>query len=279
MDKQFCVIVAFFHEAMTPGDPITLLSYFIGIGPILTVIPAVESYRTDRSAVIAFPVVFGLLSQVLTIGAITPLYYLAFFLSGGRARFDTTTSITKAQAQAIIFGLIVGAGIVSICMVKFQNPIVTALWQPYPVFMAVATLLYLTIKRPIRAESGFGTIQLFHIISFISASLLHLANLWPRRSDFEALKALYVPSLAPLVDTLTPAKAHDFLKWDLTFSLLSTGIAQLWFVSDVIEIPFILFWYLIAIPIFGPGAAVIAVSMWREGQIGDRPVIMKEKET
>lgn len=56
------------------------------------------------------------------------------------------------------------------------------------------------------------------------------------------------------------------------------GIAQFWFVSDLIEIPFILLWYVVAVPFFGLGAAVIAVNLWREGQIGDRLAMAKEKE-
>lgn len=144
--------------------------------------------------------------------------------------------------------------------------------------MAVATFLYLTIKRPGHAESGFDVIQFFYFVSLIGASLFYLVELWSRWSDLEALKALYIPSITPLVGAPTPVQVHDFLKWDLTFALLSTGIAQLWFVSDVIEIPLILLWYLIAIPLLGPGAAVIAVNMWREGQIGDHFVMVKEKE-
>lgn len=263
---------------MTPGDPFTFLNYSLSFGSILYIIPAVESFRTGRSVAIAFPVVVGLLGQVCGIGTTMPLYYLVFFLSGGRARFNSTTSITRVHAQAIMFGLTVGAGIPSICMVTSQNPIATAIWQPFPIFMAVATFLYLKIKQPVHAESGFGIIQLFYLVSLVVASLFYLVELWPRRSDLEAVKALYVPSLTPLVGAPTPVQIHDFLKWDLTFALLSTGIAQLWFVSDIIEIPLILLWYLIAIPFIGPGAAVIAVNMWREGQIGDRLGMVKEKE-
>lgn len=256
----------------------TFLYYFIGIGAIFAIVPAVENYRTDRSILMTVPVIFGLLSQVLSIGATTPLYYLFFFLSGGRAKFDSVNPVSKAHAQAIIFGLFVGAAIPSVCMVVMQDPIVTAIWQPYPVFVAAGTVLHLAIRRPNPAESGVNTLQRFYLASFILATSLHFANFWPRRADIEALKVLYLPSLTPLFGASAAAQAHEFLKWDCTFGLLSMGIAQLWFVSELIEIPFILFWYLIAIPFFGPGAAVIAVNIWREGQIGDRLSITKEKE-
>ena len=278
VDKRLCGLVAFFHGAMTSGDPFIHLNYFFTTGSIFYIIPAVEGFRIGRRMGIVFPAVVGLLGQVCSIGATMPLYYLVFFLSGGRARFDSATSITKVHAQAILFGLIVGAGIPSIYMVILQNPISTAIWQPFPIYMAVATFLYLTIKRPGHAESGFDVIQFFYFVSLIGASLFYLVELWFRWSDLEALKALYIPSITPLVGAPTPVQVHDFLKWDLTFALLSTGIAQLWFVSDVIEIPLILLWYLIAIPLLGPGAAVIAVNMWREGQIGDHFVMVKEKE-
>ena len=242
MDKGLCALVVFFHGAMTPRDPFTHLNYFITIGSIFHIIPAVEGFRIGRSMGVAFPVVVGLLSQVCSLGVTMPLYYLVFFLSGGRARFDSATSITKVHAQAIIFGLIVGAGIPSIYMVILQTPIATAIWQPFPIYMAVVTFLYLTIKQPVHAESGFYVIQIFYLVSLVGASLFYLVELWPRRSDLEALKALYVPSITPLVGAPAPVQVHDFLKWDLTFALLSTGIAQLWFVSEIIEIPLILLW-------------------------------------
>ncbi|KXN90487.1 hypothetical protein AN958_04159, partial [Leucoagaricus sp. SymC.cos] len=278
VDERLCGLVAFFHEAMAPGDPITFLCYLISVGAIFAVVPAVENYRTNRSFFMAFPVIFGLLSQALTLGATTPLYYLVFFLGGGRAKFDAATPVTKAHIQAIIFGLFVGAVIPSICMVVMQDPIITAIWQPYPIYMAIGTIAHLAIRRPNPAESGFSTLQRFYLACFILASSYHFAVLWPRLSDIEAVKALLVPSLTPLTNASAPAQSHNFLKWDCMFALLSMGIAQLWFVSNLIEIPFILFWYLIAVPFFGPGAAVIAVNLWREGQIGDRLAITKEKD-
>ncbi|KAF9452848.1 hypothetical protein P691DRAFT_149950 [Macrolepiota fuliginosa MF-IS2] len=279
LDQQLCGLVVFFHEAMVPGDSLTFLYYFIGVGAIFTVAPAVESYRTNRSIFIAFPVLFGLLSQVLTIGATVPLYWLVFFLSGGRAKFDQAIPVTRAHAEAIIFGLFAGAAIPSICMVVMQDPTVTAIWQPYPAYVSVATLLHLAIRRPNHAQSGFSILQLFYLAAFVLASSLHFAVLWPRLDDLEAIKAFLLPVTTPIINADGPAQVLNFLKWDFTFGMVSMGIAQLWFVSELIEIPFILFWYLVAIPFFGLGAAVIAVNLWREGQIGDRLAIAKEKQS
>ncbi len=264
---------------MTPGDPFTFLWYFIGIGSIFVIVPAVESYRTDRSIFVALPVLFGLLSQVLTIGATTPLYWLVFFLSGGRSRFDNATPVTKAHAEAMLFGLFAGAAVPSICMLVMQDPTITAIWQPYPIYVSLATLLHLAVRRPNYTQPGFSIIQLFYLVAFVLASSVHFAAIWPRLSDLEDIKALLVPSLAPLTGADASTQILDFLKWDFTFRLLSMGIAQLWFVSDLIEIPFILFWYFIAVPFCSPGAAIIAVNLGREGQIGDRLAIIKEKES
>lgn len=278
VDKALCGFVAFFHEGMSSGDPLAFLYYFIGTGAIIVLVPAVENYRSGRSFFMAFPVVFGLVSQVLTIGATTPLYYLVFFLSGGRARFSEATSLPKAHVEAIAFGSFIGALIPSLCMLIMQDPTVTAIWQFYPVYVAVATCLHLFIRRPNSAYSGFTVLQRLYLALFLVATSLHFAVLWPRLSDFEDIKALLLPSLTPLTNASVPLQVHDFLKWDYTFGMLSMGVAQLWFVSDLIEIPFILFWYAVAIPFFGLGAAVIAVNLWREGQIDDRLNITKEKE-
>lgn len=264
---------------MTPGDPLTFLWYFISIGSIFSVVPAVESYRTNRSIFVALPVLFGLLSQVLTIGATTPLYWLVFILSGGRSKLDSTIPVTKAHAEAIIFGLLAGAGVPSVCMLAMQDPTVTAIWQFYPIYVSVGTLLHLAVRRPNYAQPGISALQLFYLAAFVLATSAHFAAIWPRLNDLEAIKALLVPSREPLTGASASALVLDFLKWDFAFGLLSMGIAQLWFVPDLIEIPFILFWYIIAVPFCGPGAAVIAVNIWREGQIGDRSTEVKQKES
>jgi len=74
----------------------------------------------------------------------------------------------------------------------------------------------------------FGAIQLFYHMSFVGTSCVY-------------------------------SKVVNFLKWDLTFALLSTGIAQLCFVSDLFKISFILLRYLVDIPFSHPDAAVAAV--------------------
>jgi hypothetical protein len=264
---------------MAPGDPLTFLYYFIGTGAIAVFIPAVENYRSGRSLFMAFPVVFGLLSQVLSIGVTAPLYYLIFFLSGGRARFGEATSLPKAHVEAITFGTFIGACIPSLCMLIMQDPTVTAIGQFYPLYVAVATCLHLFVRRPNYTSSGFTHLQRLYLASFLLATSLHFAVLWPRLSDLKDIKALLLPSLIPLTNASASAQVHDFLKWDYTFAMVSIGVAQLWFVSDLIEIPFILFWYAVAIPLFGLGAAVIAVNLWREGQIDDRLAIAKEKQS
>lgn len=269
LDKALCGFVAFFHTLMTPGAPLTFLTYFLGTAAPIIVIPAVESCRNNRSFSTAYPIIIGILCQTVTVGVTMPIYWLLFIASGAAKPKHTDSGsfiVPQAHAEAIAFGTIVGVVVPSAGLLFLADPHVTAIWQMFPVYLSIAQLAHRAI-RPVSRHpySGYNTIQVLYIGIFIISSSIHLSILWPRRGDVEALRTLFLPSIAVLDPaTAIELQTFDFLKWDFVFTFLSTTLATLWFASTLKQLLALIVWNVIAAPIVGPGATIIGSALWRE---------------
>jgi len=268
-DKALCPLVVFFHNIMDSPTSLSFLSYAIGISGPLILLPLLEAYRVGRHRLMAYPVIWGLLSQTATVGITYPLYWLVFILLEGtrKNRSFSIRSFTQAEAEAMVFGVIMGAVIPSVAMLMMSDAYVTACWQLYPVYMAIAQLAHLQIRPSSKhPQSGYGTMQVLYIGFFILSSSVHISTVWPLKDDFAAIKSLLLPSAS----ALHPSKdinLHllDFLKWDVIIAYSATALAMLWFAKNIKQLLTIVLWYIVAIPILGFGAAVMGVAIWRDG--------------
>jgi hypothetical protein len=253
---------------MTSSTPFSFLTYFLGTGGPFVILPIVEAYRTGQSRLLAYPLVWGLGSQIVTLGAISTVYFFVFLLLDGveRGRKSSLRLITQADAEAIVFGFIAGAAIPTAAMLVLQDPYVTAIWQLFPVYVSVAHFLHLKIRPASQhPQSGHRTIQALFIGCFIFSSSIHISIVWPMISDYDTLKEFFVPSVSMLdPSTDLTLQAFDLLKWDFAFSCASVAVASLWFASNLKQFMAIIAWYIIAIPTIGFGAAAIGVAIWRD---------------
>ncbi|GLB36999.1 hypothetical protein LshimejAT787_0400500 [Lyophyllum shimeji] len=278
VDAALCPFVAFFHAALDEPDAVALLTYFIGTAGSLIVIPAVEGWRAGRSAFLAYPVIFGLLSQVISIGITFPIYWLVFILSGGANM--TRGKISQAHAEAIMFGAIAGATIPSVGLLALRDPVVTAIWQPYPAYVSLAQSAHLAFRSASkRSESGYKTTQFMYIGMLILCSSTHIATIWPLFTDFDTIRRVYIPSVvAPAPSVSAGVRVLHFLKWDMGFGLASSIIATLWFARNLKEVIALAAWNVIAIPVIGPGAALIGAALWRESKFQDTSDVKIKKK-
>ncbi|KAG6909831.1 hypothetical protein DXG01_015104 [Tephrocybe rancida] len=286
VDAILCTLVTFFHAALDEPDAVTGLQYFISISAPLIIIPTIESCRAGRGAFVSLPVIFGLLSQILTIGFTFPIYWLIFIVSGGANigwghRADSI--ITQAHAEAVIFGLFVGAAIPSVGMMVLSDPNVTAIWQPYPAYVSLAQLLHLFVRPPSKhAASGYKTIRALYIGMFIISSSVHIATMWPLFTDIDTILRVYLPSfVVPEHYSAVGTRVLHFLKWDVTFGFGSSILATLWFARSLAEAFILLAWNVLASVLLGPGAALAGAALWRESSLHSQPVDdgLKIKET
>jgi hypothetical protein len=263
---MLCTLVTAFHIAFKSSDSLTLVKYFIGVAAPLVVVPAIESCRPGRSKFIAYPNLFAMASQVVTGAQIIPLYWLCFILTGGAGsgRLNSkNTHISQAAAEAVVFGIIIGAVIPSVAMLVFDDPYVTAIWQFYPLLVSIAQQMHL-LFRPVSRypQSGHQTILGLYIATFIFCSSIHIATVWPMVSDIDTMKRVFVP-LMTLPTTMDNCVFHLF-KWDLGIAFGSSILATFWLANSWSQLIFLVAWSGFATPIFGPGAATMGPFLWRE---------------
>lgn len=82
-------------------------------------------------------------------------------------------------------------------------------------------------------------------------------------SDWAGLRALFVPILEVPVERAQ----MNLLQWDFVFTFGSSYIAALWFSRSADQFILLAFWLVIGGVLLGPGAALTAVYMWREGKL------------
>lgn len=263
-----CPLVSFSHEAIAYPDAISFFTYFVGISAPLPIIPAVEGWRSDRSRYIAFPVIFGILCQTLTVGVMMPIYWLVFIVTGGVDRTKNPT-VSQAHAESIVFGVLVGAVIPSIAMLILEDPQVTAIWQAYPIYVTLAQYALL-IFRPAskHSRSGYSIIRALYISAFIVCSYIHISTIWPLLGNVDAVKSIFIPSrMSPDPSANTGYKVLHLLKWDLFFTFASSMFTTLWFAENLYQLFTLSAWIVVGTPVVGPGAVVTAAFLWRESQL------------
>ncbi|KAG5645880.1 hypothetical protein DXG03_005027 [Asterophora parasitica] len=274
-DAILCPLVTFFHRAFSVPDALSGLAYFLGVGGPLIAIPSVESWRTGRSVLIAYPVIYGLLSQTLTVGLVYPIYWLIFILSGsantgrGGGRPEDA-KITQGHAEAIIFGLLVGAVVPTVGMLVLDDPVVTAMWQPYPAYVSLAQYAHLALRPASKhSDSGYKTIRFLYLALFMISSSVHISTIWPLISkDLTTIQRLFLPTISsPTRSTEAGLRVLHFLKWDLTFGLSAAMFATLWFARDLTESVALVAWNVTVTVALGPGAALAGAALWRESSL------------
>ncbi|KAF8915588.1 hypothetical protein CPB85DRAFT_1560204 [Mucidula mucida] len=266
MDTVLCFYVAFFDSVMHPSI-LPLIAEFGASAATVVILPTVEASRNIRSSILSFPfpVLFGLFYQVMGAGISFPLFALAMIIYGHMDLTNEQARIDLSTAQANLFGLVSGYIIPSLVMYKLNNPIVTALWQPFPAWIALFRACYLLL-RPTGSHTrdGYSTVQATWALTFMLSALAHLSALWDVWGDMDAFAYQFTPHVAiPTAETL-PFAVLVFMQWDMYFTLGGSLLGALWFAHKPNETLTLITWSVIASLILGPGAAMSGALMWRE---------------
>ncbi|KAF7305154.1 hypothetical protein MKEN_01230600 [Mycena kentingensis (nom. inval.)] len=247
IDDALCGFVTFFHIAFTPKVR-PVLHYFFGNALVLLAIPALEAARPGRHYLLGLPVLYGLAMQLFTV---------PFCLYTGSSSFSQTPT------NGLAFGIFIGAAVPSACLILLQDPKMTALWQLFPVWQFAAQSAHLLVRRSAVHGSGFPWIQALYICAFLVASSTHVATVFGGPD----LKHLFVPALSPRIGAQTTLQVLDLLQWDMLFAFASTLLGTVWLGRTRREVLLIALWNVVGSALFGPGAAISAVALWRESHL------------
>ncbi|KAG2348551.1 hypothetical protein BDR05DRAFT_987061 [Suillus weaverae] len=274
LDYRMCALVAFFHALLDPAYRPLVAELMTALAAV-TMIPFVEAAREKRSIFLSMPAVVGVLFQLFSFAVIMPIYYVALILSGaaiGSPVKGRTTKITQGSAEALLFALIAGYIIPTVCMVVFKDLTPTALWQGYPIIMALAQFVHLIIRPSSRyAESGYATIQAMYGLIFVTSAIFHIYYTWPLFFDMQQFQKVLAPQLALSERPLSLSEGvAAVIQWDAVFGIGSTLLVTFWFARGVKEMALLLLWHVLSSVAFGPGAAIAGVLLFREARLNSR---------
>ncbi|KIJ17068.1 hypothetical protein PAXINDRAFT_130597 [Paxillus involutus ATCC 200175] len=278
-------MVAFFHALMDPSYRPLVAELFTTL-TVLTIIPFAEAARARRPFVLRGPAAVCMIFQLASLGVIMPLYSLLFVITGTASLrpgpFTTRgTKINQANAEALLFALVLGYIVPTLCMLVYEDPMVTAIWQVFPLLTEFSQFAHRVIRPPSKyIESGHRTVMATFGLVFVASAALHATYMWPLLGDWEALEVMVVPSLGaldPAATSLTEGVAA-FMKWDIIIGAGSTMLSTLWMAGDLVQCLAIVLWYGVATVLIGPGAAIAGVLLWKEAKLNGGSQVEKVRE-
>ncbi|KAK0498254.1 hypothetical protein EDD18DRAFT_1378600 [Armillaria luteobubalina] len=251
-DSGLCGIFSVFNVAMKP-ELMPFLVYFIGtLAPAAVLFQSFESARKGRRFTTSHSaLLFGILGQLVTFAAVMPFYWLYQILSGNLER-QKGGRMTQAQAEAAVFGVLIGWVIPSVAMVAVQDPRITGLWQIAPIIDFIAGSIYLLFHPlAVHSQSGFRTMQIAYIGAF----------LWQHPS-------IYLPFSTPTEGILWHT-ANTF-QWDFSVGVGCCIFGSLWFSRSISQAIGLVVWIVVGSVAVGPGAAFTAIALWREVRLNTK---------
>ncbi|KAA1474976.1 hypothetical protein DENSPDRAFT_805038 [Dentipellis sp. KUC8613] len=278
VDEMLCTLVTFFHAAMQPENLPLDIDFALSMAALVA-LPSIEAARQGRSLLLALPVAVGVY-QLFGAGTIMPAYWLLFILSGQHQMSDgAKAKITRAHAMAILFSLFIGFYVLTGLMYAMYDPIVTAIWQAFPVWMSILQSLHLLVIRPSKhADSGYNVVRFTLILTFIISAIGHVGVVQYLWGDVAAFKHYYIPQVYPSSPDVTTMQSATlgFLQWDAAFFFGSTLLATLWFAQSPGQVIALLLWNVAASVALGPGAAVSGAFLWREAKLNSLKSSVKD---
>ncbi|KAF8841988.1 hypothetical protein BDN67DRAFT_430936 [Paxillus ammoniavirescens] len=286
VDKFLCIMVAFFHILMDPFYRPLVAELFTTLAAVAIIMFA-EAARDKRPFVLRTPTAVCLIFQFASFGVIMPLYSLLFVITGTASLRPgplTTpgTKINQANAEALLFSFVLGYIVPTLCMLVYEDSMVTAIWQIFPLFIELSQFAYRVICPPSkRIESGHRTVMATFALVFVASAAVHVMYMWPLLGDWEALRVMVVPSLGaldPAATSLTEGVV-EFIKWDFITAAGPTMLSTLWMASNFVQCLTVVLWYGIATVLLGPGTAIAGVLLWREERLngGNQAEKVEEK--
>ncbi|KAL4912919.1 hypothetical protein BDW62DRAFT_193627 [Aspergillus aurantiobrunneus] len=265
LDELLTVLTVFFWPT-TDGSHLPLLVHSIGFSATFGsawVLVTLEAWRRGNGwTFAAFPVIPGLVAQVLTFAFAAPLYFAVQLFTSVTAVKPTAENIRvpravlKAIPLVFFVGYMVPTGLllvpVSEQVTTDLKQIFIALWQPWPAYISILLTLVHLLFSPFTSndytvEGGRATLRSLrwvYAFAFANTAINHIIS-WVIPLATLAAPALfkeeYLEQLHPFVVFAIPkpwetptlvenlgAGVHAFLRWDY---IIGTAGVLIWAVT------------------------------------------------
>ncbi|KAL4924993.1 uncharacterized protein BDV17DRAFT_199113 [Aspergillus undulatus] len=265
IDEVLTLLTVFFWPT-TDGSNLSLLVHsiaFSGTFGSAWMLVSLESWRRGNAwTAVAFPMVFGLVAQIMTFAFAAPLYCAIHLYTSVTAARPTAESIRVPRAVLnaipIVFlvGYMVPTGLLLVPVSEQVNTdlkqVIISAWQPWPAYISILlTTAHVLFSRftvnDDTIEGGRATLRSFrwvYAFAFAHTTVFHLIS-WviplstvaaPYLFKEEVLHPLHPlvvfdipkPWETPMVVEDIGAGVHAFLRWDY---LIGSAGVLVWAVS------------------------------------------------
>ncbi|TEA11890.1 Citreoviridin biosynthesis protein D [Colletotrichum sidae] len=300
LDGFLTTLVCFFLPIVTGAHPpLTLFSVFM-LGQVLGIYSLLlnEGIRAaNRSKLISYPSLWGMMGQIITIGVTLPMYYLTWLWTSTIPEAAATSAEAFADAIALdpvhskVLNIAVTLGgalpsaataLPSPSMISQEwREIALAVWQPFPIWIAVVQGFLATVSKtfnlvPNTTQTPAARIERYRGVYTFALSAVVLTYVgtlgWVYKfsdTPLDLLKAMFRPTWpldkTPMVSM--EAGVLTLLQWDMYCSTLSTWIwitYNAYFRAGVVQVIVDLVKLVGLTPLVGPGGAALVVVWGRD---------------
>ncbi|KAH7063241.1 FAD binding domain-containing protein [Macrophomina phaseolina] len=294
IDPTLQLLVWAFSKGVTGPNPNFRLQclYFMVMLLPMALIWTVEAYRNgNHKSLVSLPIAFGAVYQLIGIGKIAPLYYLVSIYTSGHVLYTRTTGrpIHSSVAKALLPALCIGYVIPTILMFlphesATTQQIFTALWQPFPLYVAGLTFGIAALIRHISPsatldlemfeQKDIAPLQASYAFSFFTTAATHICSLIYIASNSSVSVSEVFFNLPQPGNVLSEVEktVFNFFKYDMILCFSAVFIWYLYSIFELRRVGYVTTEKAIkaaivtaaAQVVVGPGAAYTGVWAWRE---------------
>ncbi|GJJ15245.1 hypothetical protein Clacol_009521 [Clathrus columnatus] len=280
LERSLCPLVAFFYPVVQADvKPHYYREFMIASFSNFSVVVCatfVEASRMQRGLIgpfwILLPVLTGVVYQFIT-GAVTlPYLWTIIIVAQRRGLIKSAPSIDECDGEGIALGMLLGYVVPTYLMLFHSDIPSIVAWQIFPVIIGAVCGVYILLRPRSNKPSAYNnTIQTTYGILFIFLTLINFYFIVSNNFNLTKVINIWFPPFTFRFNSTILQNFADFsaivLQWDLMLIFGGTCLASLWFAKNIKQVLAIAAWYVGPGLLLGPGPAIAAVLMWREGEL------------
>ncbi|EKG11619.1 hypothetical protein MPH_11112 [Macrophomina phaseolina MS6] len=297
IDSTLSLLVWCFSNGVSGDEPSQRLQclYFMVMLLPIALIWTIEGYRNGNyGSLVSLPVVFGAFYQLFGIAKVAPIYYLISIYTSSNILYTRTTgrpihsSVAKALLPALLIGFVLPTALM---FLPYDDPsthqIFVALWQPFPLYVAMLTATISALIRYLSPTEALDTemfdrkdlapLSAAYAFAFCTTAATHLCTLvYLASSSTLSVASAFFNLQPPGLPVTHPGKSvFAFFKWDMVLCFAAVFVWCLYSVFELRRVGYITTKQAVvaavvtavAQVVVGPGAAYVGLWAWREGVI------------
>jgi hypothetical protein len=262
LDKQLCILVEIFYQALQPFGLAFTQHFLWGLPPLVMVV-LLEGARNDRPWFFN-SLLWGIVYQMWTIGLVLSILWIPFVFASWKG--EGKSCVSRRDAEGALIAILVGYYLPTALMLTIQSSTAIALWQPFPIYISAVQCVWSKghFSLPVGGtQSALG-------ITMLTASAVQFYTLYP---ELNRITTSNIREWLPIWSTpsgyalTTQEGVRGVLQYDAFTAYGSTILAGVFMTDSTREA---LLWLVMAplgMLLLSPGGYIAAMWIQRERKL------------